>query len=501
MKQPISNIILSRLSKIISAKTAIHFPEERWDDLDRKTTFIAKEFGYSDIGEFTSYLESSRLTINQIEIMANHLTIGETYFWRESKIFEALEQKILPQLIREKANKEKRLRIWSAGCSTGEEPYSVAIVLKRLLPDIKDWNITILATDINQQALKKAGEGVFGKWSFRNVPPWLMEKYFHLQQDGKYKILPEIREMVTFKYLNLAEDIFPSPINNTNAMDIIFCRNVLMYFTEDFTKQIVNNFYNSLTDGSWLIVSSAELSHHVFSAFSPVNFPGAIVYQKHSPLFQKSQEIPSLPFSHQYDIVRVTSNPDRLVKEINGVPSEIMNRKEKNSKYDGNLTSDRPFYEKAPDINRQTNINEVNNNLQKNTETSEEKILFIRSLANRGKLKEAKAECKKAIISDKLNAGLHFLFSIILQELGQLDKALASLNTVTYINPDCILAYYNRGNILLLQKDILQAKKSFVNALTLLEKYSDGDIIPDSEGLTAGRLKEIISTTIRLKVL
>ncbi len=153
-------------------------------------------------------------------------------------MFEALEDRILPELIRSRSVGNRRLRIWSAGCATGEEPYSIAIALRRALPVPEDWRITILATDINPHILRKASAGVYGEWSFRNAPPWLKGTWFRPKKDGKLEILPEIRKMVSFAYLNLAEDIFPSPVNNTNAMDLIFCRNVLMYFAAERAQEI-----------------------------------------------------------------------------------------------------------------------------------------------------------------------------------------------------------------------------------------------------------------------
>ena len=165
--------------------------------------------------------------------MASYLTIGETYFFRVEPDFNALENHILPELIHLRKDTGKYLRIWSAASSTGEEPYSLAILVRKLIPDIKDWNITILATDINTRSLAKAEKGIYGNWSFRNNPEWLKKIYFTPLLDERYQINRNIKDMVSFFYLNLARDTYPSLLNNTNGMDIIFCRNVLMYFTPE----------------------------------------------------------------------------------------------------------------------------------------------------------------------------------------------------------------------------------------------------------------------------
>ncbi|MCX6844856.1 MAG: protein-glutamate O-methyltransferase CheR [candidate division WOR-3 bacterium] len=272
--------LTSRLAEVIAARTALNFPEARRDELERRVGPTATEFGFDDTEAFVDWLAASPMTREQTEILASHLTTNETYFWREPKVFEALGEQILPELIRSREGNDRRLRIWSAGCSTGEEPYSIAIALRRALPALADWQVTILATDINPGILRRAAAGIYGEWSFRNAPPWLKEGYFSPTGDGKRRILPEVRQMVEFAYLNLAEDNYPSPMNNTNAMDVVFCRNVLMYFAPERARQVGQNLHCSLIDGGWLVVSSCELSEQLFPQFACVRFPDAIVYRK-----------------------------------------------------------------------------------------------------------------------------------------------------------------------------------------------------------------------------
>ena len=178
MMRPLSHGLLSQFSEFIASRTALHFPRERWNDLERQAVSAAREFGFADTESFIQWLTSSAVSREQIEILASHLTISETYFWREPQVFDALMEHILPQLVRLREGSGKLIRIWSAGCSTGEEPYSIAIALQRVIPDLEKWKITILATDINPRILQKANAGLYGKWSFRNSPPWLKDQYF-----------------------------------------------------------------------------------------------------------------------------------------------------------------------------------------------------------------------------------------------------------------------------------------------------------------------------------
>ncbi len=238
------------------------------------------ELGFADVEALAQNLLSTPITKDLLEVLASHLTVGETYFFREKGIFEVLEWQILPQLLASRRSGNRQLRIWSAGCASGEEAYSIAMLLHKILPDIRDWQITVLATDVSQRALQKAELGVYNQWSFRGTSTWLVEKYFTRVKGDKWKILPWIKEMVTFSYLNLATDPFPSRINNTAAMDIIFCRNVLMYFTPVVIDRVVENFSGALVEGGWLMVSPAECSLLRGFCLSACPQPGAIPFQK-----------------------------------------------------------------------------------------------------------------------------------------------------------------------------------------------------------------------------
>jgi len=166
---------LALFSRFIARTMGLHTKDERLNELAQKVVSLSRDFGYDDPGECMLWLMSAPLSREQADILARSLTIGETYFLRDPQSFQILEKQILPGIIRTRRAGAKCLRIWSAGCSTGEEPYSIAILLSRILPDPDDWNIMLLATDINPVALERRRQGVYGNWSFRHAPPWLMD--------------------------------------------------------------------------------------------------------------------------------------------------------------------------------------------------------------------------------------------------------------------------------------------------------------------------------------
>ncbi|HLO25677.1 MAG TPA: protein-glutamate O-methyltransferase CheR, partial [Geobacteraceae bacterium] len=280
MTHRISDQLLAKCSDFITTRFGLHFPKKRWRDLERGILCAAGELGFTDTADCIRWLISAELTRDQLDTLAGCLTIGETYFFRERNSFDALEKDILPALLSSRRGKDQRLRIWSAGCSTGEEPYSIAIMLHRMIADLPKWNITILATDINPASLRKAGRGEYGDWSFRGVPDGIKAKYFTSTQEGKFAISDVIKKMVTFAPLNLAEDPYPSLVNNTNALDLILCRNVLMYFSSRQMKTVLGKFYHSLVTGGWLVVSPCETSHTLFSEYASVPFHNVLFYRK-----------------------------------------------------------------------------------------------------------------------------------------------------------------------------------------------------------------------------
>ncbi|HYS43651.1 MAG TPA: protein-glutamate O-methyltransferase CheR, partial [Geobacteraceae bacterium] len=280
MTRTINDQLLSQFSEFVTARFGLHFPRKRWRDLARKAVAAGEQFGYPDPSACIRWLLSTQLTRSELDTLAGCLTIGETYFFREQKSFDLLESQILPALISSRRGKEQRLRIWSAGCSTGEEAYSIAILLRKMIADLAEWHITILATDLNPFALGKAVRGEYSDWSFRGVPRGVKERYFTRNGEGRFEIAAAVRKMVTFAQLNLAEDPFPSLANNTNAMDIVFCRNVLMYFAEERMAKAVEQFHHSLVAGGWLLVSPCETSQTLFRRFETVSFHDAVMYRK-----------------------------------------------------------------------------------------------------------------------------------------------------------------------------------------------------------------------------
>src|SRR2546423_4075039 len=244
-----------RIRVLVREASGLEFPTSRRHSLDRAIDRALREARLPDAAALESRLAGPERRL-ELEAFVAGLTVGETHFFRHQPQLDALRHHVLPELIRIRMP-ERRLRIWSAGCATGEEAYSLAMIVDELLPRWAGWSVSILATDINRTALERAQRAVFGPWSFRGVPEHVKERHFR-REGRQYHLSPRIREMVTFGYLNLVGDGYPSLVGGTQAMDLILCRNVLIYFSEATARRVVERLEGCLADGGWLVAGHAE---------------------------------------------------------------------------------------------------------------------------------------------------------------------------------------------------------------------------------------------------
>lgn len=494
----------------------LFFPPDRWLDLTRKLQAAAPAFGCGDAETCARLLATSTVSKKQIELLATYLTVGETYFFREPRTFAMLEQEILPTLMYQRRSSDRRLRFWSAACCTGEEPYSIAMLLHRLLPDLSTWKTNILATDISPRFLRKATEGVYGQWSFRSVPATIQAQYFRRTAGGLHAISPALKTMVHFAQLNLAEDCYPSSTNNTDGMDVIFCRNVLIYFTAERIKHILTQLHHALNDGGWLVVSPVETAFVMDSPFTVVQFPGVTFFRK-SPSRQAafSTVSPSSPFALLERSPAISSSVVYAEQQTDAdaIPPSSLESEPylENRRRDDHPTAPPPdeqwrrLYEEACAFYTRGQYADVVNTLRTiqweegdrslSSSPSREQILALlaRAHANQGRLTEAQTWCEQALSLNKFDPGLYYLHATILLECGQESEARSSLTQALYLDQRFVLAHFTLGNLARQRREFQEAEKHWEKALTLLQRYRPEELLPESEGMTAGRLAQIIT--------
>jgi chemotaxis protein methyltransferase CheR len=226
--------------------------------------------------EYYQFLKYDRNKDQELSDLMDILTTNETYFFREGFQLKALTDEILPELKAAKERKgEKNLRIWSAGCSTGEEPYTIAMLLMEM-DCFQGWRVEIVGTDISNRVLQQSRKAVYSKSSFRTTEEHYIKRYFHQEQDG-LRVNDEVRELVTISHLNLFDQ---NRLSLLGKMDVIFCRNVIIYFDQTAKKKIIDTFYRMLHDGGYLLLGHSESLMNLSTVFALKHLKNDMVYQK-----------------------------------------------------------------------------------------------------------------------------------------------------------------------------------------------------------------------------
>ena len=265
------------LRSFIYDHTGIYFQDNKRYLMESR---IGKRLGELNLPDYGAYLKHLRKGGMQAELSAlvNAITINETFFFRNTPQLEVLESDLLPELIKlREQDGTRRIRIWSAACSTGDEPYTVALMLKeKMLPRYPNVQFEIVGTDINTEVLEVARAGTYGGYAMRNVPQPYRAKYFTREGD-RHTLKPEIRTMVTFKHLNLMDRTGMMMMRN---IDLILCANVLIYFDTASKQKVVSSFYDSLLPGGHLLVGFSETLFGITQALQPVRFDKTIAYKR-----------------------------------------------------------------------------------------------------------------------------------------------------------------------------------------------------------------------------
>jgi chemotaxis protein methyltransferase CheR len=261
----------------IHEKCGIFFAENKKYLVENR---LSKRMATLGLKSFRDYFYQVKYdtSLKEFNMLMNLVTTNETSFYRNPPQLACFQQEVLPLIIEQKrqAGYGKRLKIWSAGCSTGEEPYTLGMILLEVLGERNDWNIEIIANDISENVLYSARTAAYSEMSLRTTPPQIVNKYF-TREGEKYCVIDNVKRLVKFSHLNLADRRKMALMTD---MDFVFCRNVMIYFSDDIKKQIVKGFYGSLRPGGYLYIGHAESLHGISKAFKLVYFKNGLVYFK-----------------------------------------------------------------------------------------------------------------------------------------------------------------------------------------------------------------------------
>ncbi|MFP4110759.1 MAG: CheR family methyltransferase [Desulfonatronovibrio sp.] len=275
---PLSDKEFNDLRDLIYKVAGIDIPKQRRYLLENRLRGRLNELNLKNFSEYYQYLRHGADKRNELEYFCEKMTTNETSFFRDPKQLGVFRVYVLIPLLEQlKTMGRKRLHIWSAGCSSGEEAYTLGIMLHEILKaSLVSWNIRITANDISSTMLDKARQGLYNEYSLRNTPKEVVDNYFS-KEPGGYRINPKIQELIKFEKINLNDS---AAIRRIPRSEIVFCRNVIIYFDEAMKKKVINSFYDNLIPKGFLVMGHSESLHSVTRVFNPIRKPGGIVYQK-----------------------------------------------------------------------------------------------------------------------------------------------------------------------------------------------------------------------------
>lgn len=275
---PISDKEFEDLRELIYKVAGIDIPKQRRYLLENRLRGRLNKLNLKNFSEYYQYLRYGADKRNELEYFCEKMTTNETSFFRDPKQLGVFRVYVLiPLLEKLKTMGRKRLHIWSAGCSSGEEPYTLAIMLHEILKtSIIGWNVRITANDISSTMLERARQGLYNEHSLRNTPKDIVENYFS-KEPGGYRVDSNIQKIIKFEKINLNDN---AAIKRIPKSEIVFCRNVIIYFDQAMKKKVINSFYDNLIPKGFLVMGHSESLHSITRVFNPIRKPGGIVYQK-----------------------------------------------------------------------------------------------------------------------------------------------------------------------------------------------------------------------------
>lgn len=477
----------SKFVRLIAAKTGLKIREQSQEDLQDTIFNRCQQLKLKTPQAYYQLLASpTEKSKAEWEQLVPALTNLESYFFRDRGQFQLIKETIFPNLIK-RHQVDRTLRICSAGCSTGEEPYSLAITLRELIRDWSNWRITILGVDINSIALEKAQAGIYNQWSFRRVEEQTKQRYFK-SSGNQFQLSPIIRDLVTFKQVNLYQDHFPTKESPLQEMDLILCRNVFIYFDPKVVNQIINKFYSVLQPEGYLITGHAELSGLDLSQFQTQIFPESLVYQR--PLKGETPTVTPKIVSQQI----YSPPPLPVIKKPQPTPPVTNVPKKENSPQPTkeSLLNEAEIAYKEKDYDRATS--KLKALLKQSPSEFAAHYLLAQIHANLGKYEEAKQSCQEALAREEFSIEPYYILAKIAEEEQDLNQAKQLYKRIIYLEPNAFIAYLELSHLYEITGDQPRQEKMKNTAIQLLQKLPAEQTLSQFNNLTVAELLQEFTT-------
>lgn len=474
--------------EIIKKKSGINLVSIDYTRISRLVNEREKISGCKSFHEYIKYLGSGSAE-NEWEELLQKITISETYFFRDTSQCNALKDYILPRLI--KFKKDKKIRVWSAGCSTGEEAYTIAIILNQRISDIKSWDIRITGTDINRKSIETARNGFYGKNSFRGVDDEIIDRYF-IKKGRRLGPKGFIKRDVQFEIFNMKigeKRFFPSNYMN---FDIIFCRNVLVYFEKKDAGNILKGFNNSLLHKGYLVLGHSEASLAARDLFTPVRTKDTFIY---APIkIMPSDKRPNKPKISgrsklkpgikQKSVNNKRINLDKRIPVKNPV-EPVISLRNVNISYVKEALS-LYFNEKYMQAGEK-----IDNFLAYSNAGTEELLLASLISINLGDFEKALSLVRQIRQKDEFLPDSHFIYGLIHENGKNYEKAIRAYKAALFLDGDYFFSYFRLGHLYHKTNRKIDSARAFRTALTLIGRQDDERVRLLSGGFTKKNLEDI----------
>lgn len=536
-------LTLQEIARLITQKTGICFREQDYASLSRKLEQRIQALGFRDLERYYHFLNQDlEVPVGKLgwwkkpqisvaeewQNLVDLITVRESYFFRDRNQMTLLANTLIPLIMEQRCQMtlgRPRLRLWSAGCSTGEEPYSLAILLLEMLGlgEVSQWDVFILGTDICETSLARARSGLFSSWSFRQFDPALKEKYFQPHPQG-WQINPEVQRLVTFHQNNLLADAFPQVGGPIFEIDLILCRNVFIYFSPNSVDQVLGKFVQTLTPQGFLVTGHAELQGRPLQSLRPLSFPESVVYQRSDTLMpptpiltalwqppRQSSPPPRSPDSIFPTAATPTSPPPRPAPASakpgtlpHPIPSGLLQEArtlKQRQNYTGMIRLLQPLLPPSASSSfpPSTLVSPAPSpRLGDRAQQLEAHLLLAQAHANLGHVHEAQQLCQAALKLDPCSVEIYTLLAQIAEETGDLEGAKVFLKRVIYLDPDAIMAYFNLSLIYEQENSLDRARKVQTTTWDLVKRLPPHTIVDPEHQRTAQELQTFLERKLPL---
>ena len=490
-----------RFRDYIHQHSGIYLEEQKTDSLRISLITRATRFSFPSLDEYFKLLTTDE---DEFKELLNLVTINETSFFRFPQQFEAMRKFVIPEIIESKSVSNKQFRVWSAGCSTGEEPYTIAMTLLDSGIEGLGYRMEVLGTDVSTNALMRAKDAVYPSRALHNIPQSVSSRFFEATPKG-HRVSERARKLVTLQYHNLIQE--PYPLALMGNWDIIFCRNVTIYFRLDSTRRVVQNYYDSLNPGGYLFIGHSETLTSISDKFEPVEVGGVFLYRKskhktfafNDVLQERERERRQARSRRAGEpstgTRRSTSSPQRpqrtLVPSARAAAADAAREPEVDVRemLDVAIAAARAGEPAAV-------LAAVERVLSEDSDCAEAYLLAAHAHADTGNLDAAFGECHKALAIDPLLAGARYVLGMIHLRRGEHMEALSEFKRTIYTDSGFVLAHLNLANLYRAQGAMEDACREYELTLRTLYENPEGEWIDFMGGFKSDLLAKTVERSL-----